>query len=188
MRFVPFPGPSSSGNEVLGKCTVPGGPCVLITSPVPTAWFPRCTARASSQVCRVSPPGSWSQAVTLLADVSRPESQEEVVSNREPDHTSVEDAGLWSWDCLLPSGSGCHMPVSLPPAGVGAGRGLYAARLARLCYSPNPLSCEWVRLHFRAFCREVLFFFPLWRSHSLGCYPTLAPSDCLQGIQAPSLP
>ena len=34
MRFVPFPGLSSSGDQVLGECTVPGGPYVLITSPV----------------------------------------------------------------------------------------------------------------------------------------------------------
>ena len=34
MRFVPFPGLRSSGGQVLGECTVPGGPFVLITSPV----------------------------------------------------------------------------------------------------------------------------------------------------------
>ena len=34
MRFVPFPGLSSSGDQVLGECTVPGEPYVLITSPV----------------------------------------------------------------------------------------------------------------------------------------------------------
>ena len=41
-----------------GECTVPGGPCILITSLVPAAQFPGCTARALSQVCRVSPLGS----------------------------------------------------------------------------------------------------------------------------------
>ena len=30
--FVPFPSPRSSGNQVLGECTVLGGPCILITS------------------------------------------------------------------------------------------------------------------------------------------------------------
>ena len=30
--FVPFPALSSSGDQVLGECTVPGGLCVLITS------------------------------------------------------------------------------------------------------------------------------------------------------------
>ena len=45
--FVPFPGRSSSGDQVLGECPVPGGPHVLITSPVPAAWFPGCAVRAN---------------------------------------------------------------------------------------------------------------------------------------------
>ena len=32
----------------------------------------------------------------------------------------MEDAGLWGRDCPLPSGSGCRLPVSLPPVGGGA--------------------------------------------------------------------
>ena len=56
--FVPFPGPSSSGDQVLGEHTVPDGLYVLITLPVTAAWFPGCTARALSQVCHVSPLGS----------------------------------------------------------------------------------------------------------------------------------
>ena len=47
---------------------------------------------------------------------------EDVVSNWEPAHSLVEGADLWDRDCPLPSGSGCGMPASLPPAG---GRGLY---------------------------------------------------------------
>ena len=39
----------------VGKRTVPGGLCILITSPVPATWFPGCSARAPSQVCHVSP-------------------------------------------------------------------------------------------------------------------------------------
>ena len=38
--FVPFPGLSSSGDQVLGKRTVPGGPCVLIISLVPATSLP----------------------------------------------------------------------------------------------------------------------------------------------------
>ena len=56
--FIPFPGPSLSHVQVLGKCTVPGGPCVLITSLVPAARFPGCAMRALSQVFCVSPLGS----------------------------------------------------------------------------------------------------------------------------------
>ena len=56
--FLPFSGPSSSGDHMLGERTVPGGLCILITSLVPAAWFPRCAMRVPSQVCRVSPLGS----------------------------------------------------------------------------------------------------------------------------------
>ena len=54
LRFVPSPGPSSSGDQVLGECTVPGGPFILISSLVLVPWFPGCTVRAPSQVCHVS--------------------------------------------------------------------------------------------------------------------------------------
>ena len=40
MHFMPFPGLSISGDQVLCDHTVPGGLCVLITSPVLAAWFP----------------------------------------------------------------------------------------------------------------------------------------------------
>ena len=43
--FCAFPSLSSSGEQMLGKSTVPGGPCVLITSPVPVAQFPGWTVR-----------------------------------------------------------------------------------------------------------------------------------------------
>ena len=57
LRFVPFPGPSSSGDQVLGKCTLPrvGEGVHLIISLVPAARFPGCAVGALSQVCRVSP-------------------------------------------------------------------------------------------------------------------------------------
>ena len=56
--FVPFPGPSSSGNQVLGECTLPRWAVHLITSPVPAAQFPGCAEGVPSQVCHVSPLGS----------------------------------------------------------------------------------------------------------------------------------
>ena len=56
--FVPIPDPSSSVNWMLGECAVPGGLCILFTSLVPAAWFPRCATRAQSQVCHVSLLGS----------------------------------------------------------------------------------------------------------------------------------
>ena len=49
---------SSSGDQVLGECTVPGGRCVLITSSVPASWFPGCAVGTLSQVCCMSLLGS----------------------------------------------------------------------------------------------------------------------------------
>ena len=57
--FVPFPGPSSSGDEVFGE----SGRCNFITSPVPTARFSGCTTGAPTQ-----------------ADVDCPKPQEVLVS------------------------------------------------------------------------------------------------------------
>ena len=42
VHFVPFPGLNSSGDWLLGECTVPGWPCILCTSPIPATWFPWC--------------------------------------------------------------------------------------------------------------------------------------------------
>ena len=62
--------------------------------------------------------GSWSLAVTLLADVIHPGSQEDLLGNWEPAHSLVEDAvsgaefsSFWLW---------------LPPC-LGRGMGQYAA-------------------------------------------------------------
>ena len=96
MSFVPFPGLSSTGDQLLGKRTGSGGLCILITSPGPATLFPACTARALSQVCCMSPLGSSSQVVNLLVDVKHPGCQEDVVSIWEPAHSLVEDAGLWA--------------------------------------------------------------------------------------------
>ena len=46
LGFAHFPGPSISGDQVLGECTVPCDLCILTTSPVPDTWFPGCAARA----------------------------------------------------------------------------------------------------------------------------------------------
>ena len=58
MHFVPFPGQSSSGDQVPGERTVPEGSYILITSPVQADGFPGCALREPSQECRVSPLGS----------------------------------------------------------------------------------------------------------------------------------
>ena len=55
VHFVPFPGLSSSDDQVLGERTIPGRLYILITSPALAAWFPGCAVRASSQVHHVCP-------------------------------------------------------------------------------------------------------------------------------------
>ena len=50
MCFVSSSGLSSSGYQVLGECAVPGGLCILITSPVLASLFPGGTGRGPSQV------------------------------------------------------------------------------------------------------------------------------------------
>ena len=143
--FVPFPGPSSQSDRVLGECTVPGGPCVLCTSLVPASQCPRCAFRAQFQACHVSPLGSWPQAVTLLTDVNRPRSQEDVVINGEPAHGLVEDAvsgaKIAAAPCLV------VLAIAQLPLCLCGGRALYGSCLALLCYLINPLFCEHARGH-----------------------------------------
>ena len=68
--------------------------------------------------------------------------------------------------------------------------------LALLWNALSPLFCEWglqclrLELFVGTFSLSLSLFFSslsLWLAHSLGCYSTLAPSDCPQGIQAQSL-
>ena len=160
----------------------------LITSTVPAPQFPRCTARTQSQVCPVSPLGSWSLTSTLLVDVNHPILQEDFTSKWEPVHSLVKDAASGAKVApRLPALAVAHLSLWLQ-----RGEGLVHTQLALLWYSLNPLFCEWTRLCLRAFSRKVLslslFIFPLGLSHSLGCYLMLAPSDCPQGIQAWSPP
>ena len=59
VHFVPFPGLISSGDQVLGECTVPGGSCILITSPswplgVPGVSQEHCLRCAVCLLCRAN--------------------------------------------------------------------------------------------------------------------------------------
>ena len=86
------------------------GVVCLISSLIPAAQIPGWQQACPSQVGHVSLLGSWSLAVTLPADVNRPESQEVLVSKWEPACSFVEDASL---RLRLPLfGSGCPR---LPP-------------------------------------------------------------------------
>ena len=82
----------------------------------------------------------------LLAGVNCPGSQEDMVSNWEPAHSLVEDAGLRSRLQQSLAFQLCHSPASPPlVAGVG-GVGPVCSQLALPWYSLNPLFCEQARL------------------------------------------
>ena len=59
LSFVPFPGPSCSGDWVLGELTVPGGPCILPTSLISAARFTGYTRSTQSHKCCVFPLGAY---------------------------------------------------------------------------------------------------------------------------------
>ena len=145
--------------------------------PVPATQFPGCAARAPSQVCPVSPLGSWSLAATLLADINRPGSQEDLVSNWEPAHNLVEDAisGAKIAPCL-PALAVTSLPLCL----------WWENRPVRRQLASSIL-CS-VRVLLWESSLSLSFFFSLRLSYNLGCYLTLNPSDSPQGIQAQSLP
>ena len=122
---MPFPSPSSAGDYVLGEHTVPGGPCILITSPVLAAQFPG-VPREHHLTC----------AVCLLwgADL-RLQLSWQMSTVQDPRKTWLATGSLLTvwWGmmvsgaeiapCLLALSVTC-LPASLPPVG---GWGLYAA-------------------------------------------------------------
>ena len=174
LHFVPFPGLSCSGALVLCKGTDPNGLFIFCPSQVQATQVTRYLAsaltqmgyvcyaltqsqplgfpavpRGQSQVCCVSPLGSWSQAVTLLADVKHPGSQEDVVRNWHPAHSWEEDAvsgaKMAAAPCL-PTLAVIHLPLCL-----WRGRTVYGIWVALFWYSFNTLFCESTRGH----CEEL---------------------------------
>ena len=117
MCSVPSPGLSSSGDQVLGERAVPDGLCILITSPALALGFLDALGEYRLR-CLMSPLETWSQVVTLLADVNHIGSQEDMVSSWEPAHSLVEDVAA---PCLL------TLVVTSLPLCLWAGRGQYTA-------------------------------------------------------------
>ena len=145
----------------------------LVTSPVPATWFPGCAAGAPSQMCPVSPLGISSLTASLLADVSHPGSQEDLLRNWEPAHSLVEDAisGAEIAPRLLAL-AGVHLPLCL-----WQGEGLVRSWLALLWYSFNRFFCEQARL---CFLWESSLFFPL------SGYPTVWVSSHVSSLRLSS--
>ena len=170
---MPFPSPSSSGDQVLAEHALPRWAVHPITSPIPPPRFPGC-----KQKCRLTyavwSSGSWPLAVTLLAYVNRPGSQEDLVSNWEPARSLVEDPSPGAEIApRLPA-----LAVTRPPLCLQLARdGPAHSRLALLWYSISPLFCEQacqclrLELFTGKFSLSLLLFFPLsLLSHSLGFY------------------
>ena len=132
--------------------------------------------------CAVSLLGSWSQAATLLAEVNHPGSQADLVSNWEPAHSLMEDAGSGAKiaPCLL------ALAVTYLLLCLWWGKWPVCSWLALFWYSLSPLFCEQTRLCLRIFHGKVLSL-SLWLSHSLGCYLTCY-LNLSSGHSDPSLP
>ena len=69
LGFAHFPGPSISGDQLLGECTVPCDLCILTTAPVPDTWFPGCAARA---VCLLLGDDLWLRPSWQMSTVQDP--------------------------------------------------------------------------------------------------------------------
>ena len=119
LRFMPFPGPSSSGDQVLGEHSQPQvrGMSYRLP-PVPVTRFSGCTRGAASQVCRVSLLGSWPLAATLPT-MSTIQNLKNSWLATEPVCSLVEDASLGPG--LPLSGSGCSPPPPRPRLRVSSG-------------------------------------------------------------------
>ena len=105
--------------------------------------------------------------MTLLADVNHPGFQEDLVSNWEPAHSLMEDAGSGAEiaPCLLALAV-AHLPLCF-------WQGEWPVRiwLALFWYALSPLFCEQTRLGLIAFHGKV-FFFPL-SFFPLSSYPSV---------------
>ena len=96
---------------------------------------------------------------TLLADVNHPGSQEGLVSNWEPAHSSVQDAisGSEIAPCLQ------ALAVACLPLFLWCGDGPVHSWLALLWYLLSPLFCEQARqcLRLELLAGKFSLFFPL---------------------------
>ena len=158
-----FPGPSSSGNQVLGKHILPKW-VVRHHLPGPS----HSVSRERHLRCAVRLLwGADLLTATLLADVNHLGSQEDLVSNWEPTRSLVE--GTISRGEIAP----CLLALAVTrlPLCLQWVEGPICSQLALLCYLLSPLVCEWARpcLRLELFPGKfsLSFSFSLWLSHSL---------------------
>jgi len=165
---MPFPGPSSSGDQVLGKHTVPVGPWVLIFP-----WSQSLGVLGVPSECHLR------CAMFLLwgADL-RLQPSWQMSTVQDPRKTWLATGAcsqfgggccLWGRDCLLPSSSS----VALLPLCLRCGEGLVHSQLALLWCSLNPLFSEPARLCLRIELFRGKFSLSRFFPPSLSGYPTV---------------
>ena len=140
LRFVLFPGPSSSGDQVLGEYTLSRWVSASYHLRGPSCSVSLISSRAPSQVFCVSPPESylWPRPYWWMSTV-----QHLWKSWLATGSLFAVWYGVPSLGPRLPfSGSGCPASAFLPPAG----NGRVCRLLALLWYSLSPLFCEQARL------------------------------------------
>ena len=160
MCFVPFPGLSSLGDQVLGEYTVPGARCGLSPPWSRPLGFWVCHESTVSGVlvCLL-----WEAHLRLRLSWQMSTVQDPRKTWLAVGACSQFGGGcrLWGQDCPSPSGSGCRLPASLPPGGDG----LVCSQLALLWYSLSPLFyeqaqlCLRLELFARKFSLSLFFFF-----------------------------
>ena len=185
---MPFPGLSSSGDQVLGKNTLPrwGGESFHFPGPsCSVSWV--CSESDISGVLCVSS-GELISGVTLLADVNRLGSQEDLVSNWEPACSLVEHAiSAADFAPRLLAQAVARQSLCLL-----WGEGLVHSRLALLWYALSVLFCELVRQCFRLELLAGKFslsppFFILSGYPSLGCYLRFSSVQFSHSVMSDSL-
>ena len=142
LHFVPFPGLRSSGDQVLGKHTIPGVWCILS----PPRFRPLSFLGASQErhltcsVCLLWGPELRLQPSWKMSTIQDPRKTWLAVLGA----CSQFDGGcsLWGKDCVLP----LALVVTCLPLCLWRGEGLVQSQLALLWYSVNPLFCEPARL------------------------------------------
>ena len=169
--FCAFPGPSSSGSQELDGRPLPGAMCFVLSA-VP--------ASVSLRASRVHAPCVCSGQLASSRDPS---------SRSRPSRIS---GSLWEPEnrlgACLQFGRECRLwgrvcPFPLPPASC----------LRQGWAGPPPASSSLGSISpFVLQTASSVFgpvnFLSLLLSHSLSCCLTLAPSDCPQGVGAPSVP
>ena len=182
--FVPFPGTSHSGDQVFGErshCNLsPPLSLPLSFLGVQLVHLLRCA------MCLFWGVDLWLQPSWWMSTVQYPRKTWLATGDLLAVWKRMRSLGLrlplsfWLWlstPCLYASGGGW---ASLQPASSP----LVFTQSFVLCEARQCLRLELLVRKFFLF----LFSLSLWLSHSLGCYLTLTPSDCPQGIQARSLP